>query len=413
MSSFDPKPQPAPGLRVLFLDFDAFFASVEQAENPALRGRPVAVVPVLSNSSCCIAASYEAKRFGIKTGTNVGEARRRCPQLVLVEGRHERYIEYHHALVAAVEDCAPVEQVASIDELWLALDAPHRSVAAARELARQVKSSLARVAPSMTCSIGLAANPYLAKLASDMDKPNGITVLESADLPSRVLHLKLSDFCGIGPGMEARLRRYGIITVEALYAASRSELRRIWGGINGERFYDELRGLWATRPSHGRASISHSHVLPPTLRNERDALAVLHRLTQKACVRLRAMHYVSGCLWVGVRHANRSDWQTQQRFDPTQDSLLLTQWLKQLWQQRPATAPAPLRVGMALSELVPAGEQSHSLLTPERGRLWDGIDALNQRYGRNTVYLGGAFKTLDQAPMRIAFTRIPDLRYEG
>src|SRR5450432_47129 len=102
-------------LRALVIDFNSFFASVEQQEQPALRGQPVAVVPVMTDSTCCIAASYEAKCFGIKTGTNVGEARQRCPGLIVVEARPPLYIEYHHKLIAAVDACLPVTDVRSID----------------------------------------------------------------------------------------------------------------------------------------------------------------------------------------------------------------------------------------------------------------------------------------------------------
>jgi hypothetical protein len=94
-------------LRALIIDFNSFFASVEQQEQPALRARPVVVVPVMTDSTCCIAASYEAKRFGIKTGTNVGDARKTCPGLVLLEARPELYVEYHHRLIAAVDSCLP------------------------------------------------------------------------------------------------------------------------------------------------------------------------------------------------------------------------------------------------------------------------------------------------------------------
>src|SRR5271156_6786956 len=100
-------------LRSLAIDFTSYFASVEQQEQPELRGRPVAVVPVMTDSTCCIAASYEAKHFGVKTGTRVGEARRACPGLVLIEARPGLYVEYHHRLIAAVDSCLPVTQVLS------------------------------------------------------------------------------------------------------------------------------------------------------------------------------------------------------------------------------------------------------------------------------------------------------------
>src|SRR5208337_4195962 len=112
-----PSPVSGPALNWLFVDLNSYFASVEQEVRPELRGRPVAVVPMMADTTCCIAASYQAKAHGVKTGTLVGEARRICPGLQLVEARHELYVEYHHRIVAAVEQCVPVTAVLSIDEM--------------------------------------------------------------------------------------------------------------------------------------------------------------------------------------------------------------------------------------------------------------------------------------------------------
>src|ERR1700685_287234 len=106
-----------PRLRWLFLDLNSYFASVEQELRPELRDRPMAVVPLLADTTCCIAASYEAKSYGVRTGTQVGEAKRLCPGIVLVEARHELYVDYHHRVVEAVESCLPVTSVMSIDEM--------------------------------------------------------------------------------------------------------------------------------------------------------------------------------------------------------------------------------------------------------------------------------------------------------
>src|ERR1700727_3252543 len=106
-----------PRLRWLFLDLNSYFASVEQELRPELRGRPLAVVPVVADTTCCIAASYEAKRYGVRTGTQVGEAKALCPGIILVEARHELYVDYHHRVVEAVESCLPATSVMSIDEM--------------------------------------------------------------------------------------------------------------------------------------------------------------------------------------------------------------------------------------------------------------------------------------------------------
>ena len=187
-------------LRCLFVDFDSFFASVEQHDDPRLRGRPVAVVAVPSDTTCCLAASQQAKRLGIKTGTGVREARERCPDIALVLARPWRYIEMHHAFMAAIGDCIPTEKAASIDEVPCTLIGRERQRDNAIAIARRIKQRLCYVGigPDMSCSIGIGPNRFLAKTASDMNKPDGLTVIEQADLPHALHGLALRDLCGIG-----------------------------------------------------------------------------------------------------------------------------------------------------------------------------------------------------------------------
>src|ERR1700733_2059254 len=123
----------------LFLDLNSFFASCEQQENPVLRGKPIIIVQMMTDSTCAIAASYEAKAFGIRTGTAVWEAKKLCPQLVIVKARHKIYLQYHHRIIEAVESCLPVTKIASIDEMGCRLMGREREESAARALALKVK----------------------------------------------------------------------------------------------------------------------------------------------------------------------------------------------------------------------------------------------------------------------------------
>ncbi len=169
---------PGPLLNWLFVDLNSYFASVEQEIRPELRGRPVGIVPMMADTTVCIAASYEAKACGVKTGTVVADAKRMCPGLVLVEARHEIYVDYHHRIVEAVESCLPVTAVLSIDEMACRLMGRERPLLAAMELGRKVKARIReRVGPMLRSSVGLATNRYLAKVASDMEKPDGLVAL--------------------------------------------------------------------------------------------------------------------------------------------------------------------------------------------------------------------------------------------
>ena len=231
-------------LRYLFIDMNAYFASVEQQDRPELRGRPVAVVPVDANTSSCIAASYEAKRKGVRTGTPVWQAKLLCPGIVCVHARHERYVQVHKLIVKAVGRCAPVDKVMSIDEMACKLIGSERRPADATAIALKIKAEIKRtVGDYLTCSIGVGPNVMLAKVAGDMMKPDGLTFLHPEELPGNLYPLKITDFPGIGPRMEKRFHRYGVTTVQQLMGLTVAGLSRVWESkVMGERWFYLLRG---------------------------------------------------------------------------------------------------------------------------------------------------------------------------
>lgn len=425
-------------LRALYLDFNSYFASVEQHLRPELRGKPVAVMPVAAETTCCIAASYEAKAFGVRTGTRVKDAREMCPDIEIVEARPELYIELHHQLIAIVESCTPVDQVLSIDEMVCKLTGSQQQRENALALAHRIKQAIAqRVGPQILSSIGIAPNTFLAKLASNMQKPDGMVVIEAHELPKRLFELPLRSLPGIGRRMDERLNKHGISTMQELYAVNRQQLRSAWGSIDGERLYDKLRGLETTQVKHARSSMGHSHVLPPELRTRHAALSVLHRLLQKACMRLRSYALYTAAISVRVSFLDKPSWIAEARCMPTDDTLQLTHILEELWKSYPARNGTPHSVGISFSRLgeptvgaldlfsplpsTHAAEAGASKQAPARtalgksipGKLNSALDTLNMRYGKNTVYFGGAHSALDNAPLRIAFNHIPDIDVEG
>jgi len=407
-------------LRALLVDYNGFFASCEKQEQPELRDRPVGVIPTAADTTCIIAASYDARRHGVKVGTSVADAKRMCPGIALIESRPEIYIRYHHKLLEAVNTCLPVTEVWSIDEVWCEFPPSWRNREKTLATARKLKRAIARIAgDQLTCSIGISGNPWLAKIASEMQKPNGLVILDEADLPGRLFELELRDLPGVGPSMHQRLLRAGIDTVEQLYACSSAKLRGIWGSVEGARMWERLRGRHVPLDRPQTSSLGHSHVLPPDLRNPAGAEATLHRLLQKAAMRLRSVGHYAGGLYVALRFrggANR--WGTAATFVDTQDTRELTRILRLLWTRRPQGQTAILGAGVHLFNLVPAG--MHNALLPgivdngdRRAGLNATIDHINRKLGRNTVVYGGALGALHYAPVRIAFTRIPDLDIEA
>ena len=395
-------------VRWLFLDMNAFFASVEQQERPELRGRPVAVVPMLADTTCCIAASYEAKAYGIKTGTSVADARRLCPHVRLIEAKHGPYRAYHRAIVEVVESCLPEPQILSVDEMCCRLWDNERDLADALRLGEYIKARIKMgVGEWLCCSVGLAASPFLAKVAAEMQKPNGLTVITDEDLPRKLFGLKLRDFPGVGPRMEARFRAAGITTTEQMYALTPAGMRRLWGGVAGERWWRTLRGEEVAPPPTQRRSLGHSHVLPPGLRTPWGASAVARRLLEKAAERLRHHGYHARALAVYARAENGQTWECRVRLAPCRDTGALMAAFGSLWEH---PFPNVKQVGVVLSELLPDDAVTPSLFDDGRGRaLTDAVDALNRRLGRGTVTSASVLPVAHTAEAKIAFARVSEL----
>lgn len=402
--------------RKLLIDFNSYFASVEQQLNPDLRGKPVGVVPMLADSTCCIAASYEAKAFGVKTGTRVSDARQLCPDIHFIQARHRTYVEWHQTLLDVIESCIHIDQVLSIDEVACTLPRNWRSREKAEALAAKIKARIHETAPAIRCSIGFGPNVFLSKIASNMQKPDGLTFMDKEMLPECLFSLNLSDIHGVGRNMELRLRQFGIHTVEDLCAARKEQLRKVWGGIGGERLYDRLRGEEVYEPPIKNRTMSHSHVLAPDERTPLMARAVLHRLTQKAAVRLRHGSYFTGRIHISLKYFDTTKWRDEMKILETQDTIELIRCLNRLWNRRPYKRKKILAVGVTLLDLVTPENRTLRLFDRERDQrnlaLNRAIDQLNSQFGNHKVFFGGSYEAQHSAPMRIAFNHIPDLKTE-
>jgi len=416
----DTVPKTAPNatkVNWLFLDLNSYFASCEQQERPELRGRPIAIVQLMTDSTCAIAASYEAKKFGVKTGTAIWEAKKLCPDLVLVKARHKLYVEYHHRIIEAVESCVPVEKVCSIDEMACRLTGRESHIDTARLLAHKVKATLRnKVGNTLTCSIGIAPSLFLGKVGSDMQKPDGLVTITQADLPHILHSLKLTDICGIGRRMEQRMNRAGVYTVEQLLQTPRPVMRRIWGGINGVLYHELLHGADLQFPSSKQThSISHQHVLEPSLRTTAGARQFAQHLLAKAAERLRNTHYYCRRLGVFLSWSKElGGWYDETTFHETQNTDFLLTSLAKLWCAVPSYKP--IKVGVVLLGLVPAAQHQPDLfadrVTSKSGRnqkLSPVIDTINRRYGRGAIGFGLHDTEVRRFTGHAAFQRVPQV----
>ncbi|PCI52980.1 MAG: impB/mucB/samB family protein [Alphaproteobacteria bacterium] len=405
--------------RWLFLDLNAYFASVEQQETPALRNRPIAIIPSNTDATCAIAASYEAKAYGIKTGTKIYEAKKICPDLICVLARHHLYIEYHHKILDEVKRHIPITKICSVDEVACELLGHEQCEEYVTELSQRIKDGIHKnIGQSINCSIGIAQNSFLAKIASDMQKPNGFTILTPENLEDRLFTLKLRDLTGIGHNMERRLNSAGITTVKQLWNIQPKHARKVWGSVAGERFWYKLRGYEIPDIKTTKRMVGHSRMLDPAMRNSDKAYPIARNLTIKAATRLRRYKLYGRSYAMKVRTVSGRRWADARSFSPTQDNFVFTNLLEDMWQRMTLDIGSAklLKLSVMIYDLHEKQNITLDLFETQSDqvKIKEGLsiamDSLNKRYGSNTVSLGLCPKTdAGYLGTKIAFNRIPEL----
>ncbi|MGC4004658.1 MAG: hypothetical protein QM811_16690 [Pirellulales bacterium] len=325
----------------------------------------------------------------------------------------ELYVQIHHRIVAALSSCLDVDAVMSIDEMMLRLEGDHRSEAAASGIAADIKAALRReLGEFMRCSIGVGPNRLLAKMAADMMKPDGFTVIHAETLPDRLYNLKLQDFVGIGSNMERRFWKYGITTVEQMYRMTVEQMFRVWESkLMGRVWHGRIRGDEIPDAPIKKSSIGHSHVLPPETRNDDSARAILLCMTHKAAAHMRRDRYIAQSISISIDYMYASgSWNSRRRVVSTCDTHSLCWEVIEMWARRPAGKP--LKVGVVLGDLIPVRSATRPLFdeSREKEQISVAMDLINDKLGDHAVYLGGMFGAAKHDPMRISFTMIPELR---
>jgi DNA polymerase IV len=397
-------------LNWMLIDMNSYFASVEQHLRPELRGRMVGVIPVESENTCVIAASYSAKRHGVKVGTRVRDARRLCPEIVLVKARPSIYVQTHHAILRSVDQCAPVHKVYSIDEWAIRLLGNEQKREGAIALGYRVKRQLLQdFSPWLTCSIGIAPTRLLAKIASELIKPDGLTVLHPSELPGKLEHLSLDDLCGIGHGMLARLDAHGIRSVRDLWEISKQRAVEVWGSVSGRDWWLGFHGYDEPELSTRRRSMSHASVLDPKFRNAAGAYGIMIRLICRLGARLRNDGYFAQYLRVHLKNVRGNDWHKEIALPCVQDTSALLEKFQKLWRQITPGSDPPIKVGVEVAGLVPATQVSHLLFDEleKPRRVSQTIDKINLRWGASTIYFGPMHDFRHSMDDKIAFGRIP------
>ncbi len=376
-----------------YIDMNAFFSSVEQQLDPRLRGRPVAVTALSSDSGCCVTASNEARAVGVRTGTRVADARRLCPGIVFVPSHHRLYVRYNRRVAGTVDRVAELVSVRSVDEFLVGLGGGTSELGAALDLARRIKAAIREdVGSEIRCSIGIGPNHLLAKIAGKLRKPDGLQWLAPENMPDRIAHLALTDLPGISDGIGRRLERAGVRSVTGLYGLDSQHARRIWRSVEGDRFVRTLHGMDLPPQRTARSEYGASKVLAPEYRGPVEARFVGRWLVEKAAFRLRRDGWCARRLSVFLRFTDRRTWSRSVTCAATQDTRLFLVMLGGLWL---ADAGPVLSLGVRLEDILALSERTGDLFLlcgpGQRGRgerLADAVDRLNLRYGAGTVVWG-------------------------
>ena len=402
--------------RWLYLDADGFFASCEEAADPALHGRPVGVVAGEPYADApLIAVNTVAKRAGVRSGDRVCDARALCPGFVVCPQRVERYVDVHGRMVAAVEGVLPVAAVHSIDELSARLcprDDP-------RVLVAGVKSAVAAaLTERVPVSVAVAPSAWLAKTAAEAHKPSAAVVWRRSDLPGVYAGLELEDLPGAGPRICKRLRRAGIGSVRALHDAERSRAILAWGSIEGERVRLGLRGEDVPTPARVRRSVAHGRVLGRSgcWRGSRQVVRWLAVCALRRCVeggqvpRRVAVEVVTRSGEVRSGTASIASYGHERP---------LLRAVSGLWDAAADAAPhdGPARVGLVLDALVDARAPQLFDVDPGERCLQRLLDAVRDHYAAPALVWGRcADPEGPYTGAKIAYQSFPDaarLRWLG
>ena len=367
---------------VLHVDMDAFYASVEQHDDPRLAGLPV-IVGGNGPRGVVAAASYEVRKFGVRSAMPMRQALERCPQAVCVRPRMARYQEVSRVVFAIFNEFTPLVQGLSLDEAFLDVSANREPVA---QIAAEIKRRI-RARTGLTASVGAAANKLVAKIASDLNKPDGLTLVTPQTLRGVLDPLPVRRLPGLGGKTGVRLEAAGIRTLGELRVATEAQLWPIFGR-HSQHLRDRAAGL-DERPvvaERQELSISAEDTFDTDIREPRKLRQAVAELADLACSRTRDRDLAAGCISVKIREHDFTTMTRQRAVQPaTQDRHMIatvaTQLLNLWLEEHPG---ARLRLlGVALRQLTPATQLE--LFGAQRGGVDATVDAVRERFGKQAL----------------------------
>lgn len=371
---------------ILLVDMDAYFASVEQKSNPSLRGRPIGVIGS-GKRTVITTASYEARKFGVKTGMNIWEAKKTCPELILVIGNNEKYTCTCRELVEIYHRFTPDLEIYSIDEAFLDITATHHLFGGPEKIGSYIKRAI-KNRFGINCSVGIGHNILLSKLAGELGKPDGLKWIKPEDVKNVLEDLPVKELWGIGSKIEKRLAFLGIGTCGEL-GRTPSSLLRAKFGIYGEALKAMGMGICnrqvRTTPEDAK-SIGHSMTLPVDIWDRGEIEAYLLKLSEMVGRRARKHEYMGRTISLIIRYTDFETFSRQAGIPGyTNDThVIYKSTLKVLDSIRLRHRIRLL--GICLSNLIKDPHQI-PLIAEERKRrsILQVMDSINDRYGESKL----------------------------
>ncbi|NLW06626.1 MAG: DNA polymerase IV [Clostridia bacterium] len=378
---------------ILLCDANSFFASVHQALDPGLRGRPVIVAGRESTRhGIVLAASYEAKRgYGIKTGMTAREAKRLCPDGIFIPPRHDLYIEFSSRILRIMREFTPLVEPFSIDEAWLDVSGCENLFGPSLTIARRLKERIKNEV-GITTSVGLGPTKLLAKMAAEMQKPDGLTVLDFPDVPKKMWPLPVKELFGVGPRMELHLAKLGIYTIGDLARFPGDVLVRRFGVV-GRILHQCANGIDYSPVdpySLDRVkSVGHQITLPRDYYSYEEIEVVLLELSELVARRARLGDYLGRTVSISLKDAD-FNWLGRSYTLPyyTDTAADIYAAAKRLLRHHwPPGRPVRM-AGVSLAGLVPATTRQEDLFgrVEKQARLDRACDRLKNRYGERIIY---------------------------
>ncbi len=374
---------------ILHVDMDAFYASVEQHDQPDLKGKPV-IVGGTGARGVVAAASYEVRRFGVHSAMPMSEALRRCPHAICIPPRMRRYKEVSKQVFAVFHQFTPQVEGLSLDEAFLDLTASVKLFGAASDIAHEIKRRI-RETTGLTASVGLASNKLLAKIASDLGKPDGFVWIRPDEVATVLDPLPIRRLSGVGKKTAAKLEGHGIHTLGQLRLAPDSVLWPLFGRFT-QRMRERASGI-DERPvvsDWEEKSISAEETFEHDIRKHEELYAELANLADRTCERMRARQLMAGQVYVKIRRRDFTTYTRQQTFSPpTQDSRLIV-WiagrlLRSWLQTQPRAAVRLLGVGVAALSPAQQLDLFATGRSPGTDALGSAIDRIHEKFGEESI----------------------------